>query len=132
MSIEARKQGNEVWSDRKVDLYISWILRTGVIAASVLTAIGGIIYLQSYGQELPHLHQFHRQQSLRSIGAIVDSAAHWHGEAIIQLGVLILLFTPIMRVAFACYAFLRQRDAIFTAVSGIVLSLLLFSVLARH
>jgi uncharacterized membrane protein len=46
---------------------------------------------------------------------------------IIQLGVLLLIATPVARVAFALVAFAIERDRLYVAVSATVLAVLLFS-----
>jgi uncharacterized membrane protein len=46
---------------------------------------------------------------------------------IIQLGILLLIATPVARVAFALVAFAIERDRLYVAVSLIVLAVLLFS-----
>jgi uncharacterized membrane protein len=46
---------------------------------------------------------------------------------IIQLGVLLLIATPVARVGFALVAFAIERDKLYIAVSLTVLAVLLFS-----
>jgi uncharacterized membrane protein len=52
-------------------------------------------------------------------------------RGIIQLSVLMLIATPVLRVAFAVYAFARQRDWLFTRVSLVVLGVLAFGLLEQ-
>ena len=51
------------------------------------------------------------------------------GQGLIQLGALLLIATPIARVAFSVYVFARQRDRLYIVVTLIVLILLLGSFL---
>ena len=69
---------------------------------------------------------------LRSLGGIVGDALSLRGRGIIQLGLLLLIATPVARVAFAVFAFARQRDWIYVTVSLIVLSLLIYSLVFSH
>jgi uncharacterized membrane protein len=55
-----------------------------------------------------------------------------HGRGLIQLGLLILIATPIARVAFSVVAFLYQRDWTYVVVTLIVLGLLVYSLLGGH
>jgi uncharacterized membrane protein len=64
---------------------------------------------------------------LRSVRSVVAGALALRGQWVIQLGLLVLIATPIARVAFALLAFARQRDGIYVAVSALVLAVLLFS-----
>jgi len=47
------------------------------------------------------------------------------------LGILLLIATPIMRVAFCVYSFATQKDKTYVVVSGIVLTVLLYSFFGR-
>ena len=46
---------------------------------------------------------------------------------LIQLGALLLIATPVARVAFTIYAFSRRRDVFYVVVTFVGLALLLFS-----
>jgi uncharacterized membrane protein len=52
--------------------------------------------------------------------------------AIIQLGLLILIATPVARVAFSVFAFAQERDWLYVVVTLIVLGLLLYSLSATN
>lgn len=47
----------------------------------------------------------------------------------IALGLLLLIATPVARVALAAFGFLREGDWLYTAVASFVLAVLLFSLL---
>jgi uncharacterized membrane protein len=66
---------------------------------------------------------------LRSIGGIVTSAAHLQTDAMIQLGLLLLIATPIARVALAVVGFYLDGDRLYVAVSLLVFGILMFSLL---
>jgi uncharacterized membrane protein len=46
--------------------------------------------------------------------------------ALIQVGTLLMIATPVARVVFAVYAFGRRRDGLYFGVSCAVLTLLLY------
>ena len=48
------------------------------------------------------------------------------GRGLIQLGVLLLIATPVARVVFSAWAFARQRDWTYVLVTLFVLAVLLF------
>jgi uncharacterized membrane protein len=50
-----------------------------------------------------------------------------HSRGLMQLGLLVLVATPVARVAFAVFAFARQRDHVYLTVSMIVLAVLVYS-----
>src|SRR5438132_1684126 len=109
------------WTDRQIDLIISAILRVGMLLACAITFFGAVLYLLAHGGDSPQLSVFHETPSLRTVSGIVTGALQGYGECIMQLGVLLLLMTPIARVAFAGFAFAQQRDRTYVFISLIVL-----------
>lgn len=51
------------------------------------------------------------------------------GRGIIQLGLLILIATPIARVAFSVFGFLAEKDRMYAGFTMLVLAILLYSLL---
>ena len=117
-----------VASDEEVELRVGALLQVGVLVASVLVATGGVAYLVKYGSIPPHHETFTGEpDDLKRIGGIVKAASELRGRGIIQLGLLVLLATPVARVAFSLYTFVRQRDRTYILITAFVLSLLLGS-----
>ena len=115
-------------SDAWIDEVIGDLLRVGVVLSSLIVLIGGGLYLRRHGTELPNYHMFHGEPSeLRSIWGIIKDASSFSSRGIIQLGMLLLIATPVMRVAFTVVSFIIQRDRIYVGVTLIVLSVLIFS-----
>jgi uncharacterized membrane protein len=114
--------------DERVDEIISAILRVGVSLAALLVLVGGIYYLIRHGSEIPNYRTFHGQpRQLRTIPGIIDFAAHSHSRGIIELGLLLLIATPIARVIFSVLAFAKQRDRLYVVVTSIVLGVLVYN-----
>ena len=118
------------WSDHEVENVVGNLLRAGVILAATVVAAGGVLYLVRYGGAQPNQGVFHGEPAdLRSVGGIVQDVLHFSRRGIIQLGVLLLIATPIARVVFSIVAFLVQRDAKYVVVTLIVLTGLLYSLI---
>ena len=116
-------------SEEKVQEVIGQLLRTGVFLAAGFTLIGGILYLLRYGNIQPDYHVFRGEPAdLRSISGIFKDFLSFRSRGIIQFGLLVLIATPVMRVAFSILAFILQRDVIYTFVTIIVLIALIFSI----
>ena len=116
-------------TDHELQSMIGIVLRTGVLAAALVVAVSGAFYLARHHADPPGYGHFTVASSdLRTIGGIVRSAAHLQSEAMIQFGLLLLIATPIARVALAAVGFYFERDRLYVAVSLIVLTILLFSV----
>jgi uncharacterized membrane protein len=121
------------WNDERLVRIIGSLLRAGVLLSGALVVAGGIIYLVRHGSELPHYRTFAAEPSdLRTISGIVACAFSIRGRCIIQLGLLFLIATPVVRVAFSAVAFALERDWLYVAVTSIVLAVLLFSLAGGH
>ena len=117
------------WTDQYVEELIGNLLQTGVTLASAVVLLGGSIYLVRHGLAAPQYHVFMGEPSdLRTMAGIVRDALTLRGRGIIQLGLLLLIATPIARVAFSVAAFAVQRDRLYVAITLIVLAILLYSV----
>jgi uncharacterized membrane protein len=113
-------------ADVKMEVAISQMLRAGVSVAAVVVFIGGLLYvLQAHGVA-PDYRHFHgvRDPADRIPPPLI--AHHLDSRNIIRVGILLLIATPIMRVAYCVYSFAMQRDKIYVAVSCVVLTVLLY------
>lgn len=115
-------------ADYQAEQTIGILLRTGVILAATVVLIGGIIFLVRYGGTSPNYRVFHGEPSdLTHVSGILHQLGGLHSRAIIQFGLLLLIATPVARVAFSVWAFARERDWVYVGVTLIVLGVLLFS-----
>jgi uncharacterized membrane protein len=112
-------------TDHEMDQKIAVLLRVGVILAVVVTLAGGSWHLAQTGGARPNLHVFRGEPAeLRSVGGVVRGVAEGQAASLIQLGLLLLIATPIARVAFCAYGFASQRDRTYVAITLIVLAAL--------
>ena len=126
-------RSKRAWTDQQIDDIIGNLLKTGVVISAAVVLFGGILYLARHGFELPNYRVFRGEPSeLSTIAGIMKSVLAFHARGIIQLGLLLLIATPIMRVAFTILAFALQRDKTYTMVTFIVFALLLFSFFAGN
>ncbi|MDR1896991.1 MAG: DUF1634 domain-containing protein [Prevotellaceae bacterium] len=119
-------------SPRKdVDTYIGKLLRFGVFLSCGITLTGGLIYLfQQHGavtdySPIPFGEPFGVENYLRDFSTILSGIAAFDGAAIIQLGVIALIATPILRVIFSLLIFLIEKDYLYVAITSIVLLIIL-------
>jgi uncharacterized membrane protein len=116
------------WTDEKVESMIGNLLRTGVSLAAIVVFCGGIIFLAHHGESHTNYHIFQGEpETLTRIPAILQYASQGHGRGIIQLGLLLLIATPVARVAFSMFGFAVQRDRIYVMFTLLVLIILLYS-----
>jgi uncharacterized membrane protein len=118
-------------SDFDIEQMISVLLRTGVMVAGAVVLGGGLYYLWRHGSEPINLQKFVGQPSMdRHAGEIVRSAFSGRARSIIQLGILLLIATPIARVALALAGFALERDRKYVVITAIVLAVLLYSLIS--
>lgn len=116
--------------DRRIEYSIGRLLRIGVILAAVVTLAGAVLLLAHAGSTPVSFHAFHGvEPALLTVTGILRAAVTGNSRAIVELGLLLLIATPIARVAATMVAFIWQRDATYVVVSGIVLGMLLYGLL---
>ena len=117
-------------TDQRIDEIMGMVLRTGVVLAALVVLAGGVVYLSRHQVPLTNYRVFQGEPvELRTVSGIVQEALAFRGRELIQLGLLILIATPIARVAFSFFVFLYQRDWTYVLVTVIVLGLLFYSLL---
>lgn len=114
--------------DVQVQRAVGTLLRAGVLLAALVVLAGAVLYLLRHGGEVPDYRVFRGEPwDLRGYHAIVRDALSGSGRGIVQLGLLILVATPVARVAFTAVAFAVERDRTYVLVALLVLALLLKS-----
>ncbi len=102
-----------------MEVHISRVLRIGVLIAATIIFVGLVLSFADAGSTTASRHQLTAMLHGSSQSIPVSPTSIWHGVtsgdpiAIIQLGVLALILTPMTRVAMTAGLFLAQRDRIF-------------------
>jgi uncharacterized membrane protein len=116
------------WTDDQVEQFLGSLLRTGVVVAGAVVLFGGVLYLMRYGNTIPSYRVFNGEPAdLRSLAGIVRDTLSGNSRGLIQLGILLLISTPVLRVVFSVLAFALQRDLTYVLVTMIVLCVLIYS-----
>jgi len=116
------------WSDQRMEEIIGDLLRTGVLLSAFIVSCGALIYLIRHGHSPADYRVFHGEPTdLKNVRGILRSAFKLRGRGIIQLGLLVLIATPVARVAFSVWGFAAERDRMYVAFTLIVLAILLCS-----
>jgi len=115
------------FDDTRMEIIMGRLLQVGVLLASVVVALGGAIYLKAHHGNVPDYRVFANEPiGLRDPGHFFDQVVRGEGVAVIALGVLLLIATPVARVVFAVVSFALERDWLYMAISAIVLVILVF------
>jgi uncharacterized membrane protein len=116
--------------DARMELAMGRLLQVGVLLAATVVLAGGAMYTAAHSEERPDYRVFiARPIQLRHPAALLGGIAHGDASAIIELGMLLLVATPICRVIFAVVAFAAERDRLYVAISVAVLAVLLYGML---
>ncbi|MBV9767477.1 MAG: DUF1634 domain-containing protein [Acidobacteriaceae bacterium] len=117
-------------TDKSIERMVSVLLLTGVLISGCVVLAGGVYYLLRHGGELSDFHTFRGQPSIdRIVSEIIKGAFAVRARSIIQLGILLLIATPIARVAFSLVGFALGRDRTYVVITAIVLTVLLVSLI---
>jgi uncharacterized membrane protein len=116
--------------DRRLETIIGNLLRAGTLLAAAVVSVGGVFYLFEHHQDRVSYHIFKAGGAeTRTLAGVVQSAAHLKSEGLIQLGLLLLIATPVARVVLAVIGFSLERDKLYAAISLIVLTILVLSLM---
>jgi uncharacterized membrane protein len=125
--------GGPRWTDYQIDQVIGRVLQVGVLAAAIVTVVAGLLYLRQHGTEITDYRTFRGvPATLSSLAGIVHGVAAGQRAAMVQLGLVLLILTPIARVALTLGAFLVQRDRLYVLLTTIVLAVLMYGLFWAH
>ena len=114
--------------DTDIEHVIGYLLRYGVISASLVVLAGGIVYLYRHGHQLPDYRQFLGEPAkMREPGLMWQAVLRGEGRPLISLGLLILIATPIARIAVSILGYLLEKDYLYTVLTTIVLLVILWN-----
>ncbi len=116
--------------DRRLENIIGQLLRSGVLLSAGIVTLGGILYLARFHAAPASFRSFAAGGAdIRTVQGILRSAAQFRAEGLMQVGLVLLILTPVARVVLAVVGFALERDRLYTVVSLLVLAILAFSLL---
>ena len=119
------------WSAERFESLIGRLLRIGVSLSAAVVFLGGVRFLfQYWGTTAGRLRVFSGEpDTLRHILGILNFAWQLHSRGLIQLGLLILIATPVARVAFSIIGFAGERDWLYVKITLAVFAILLYGLI---
>jgi uncharacterized membrane protein len=117
---------------RWVDRMISWVLRGGVTISLVVVIAGLIItfvHHPEYFRSRPALGALTNAGTSypSSIASVIEGVREFRGQAIVTLGLLLLIATPVVRVAVSIAVFVIEGDRLYVVITTAVLGFLILS-----
>jgi uncharacterized membrane protein len=112
---------------------ISRVLRTGVGASLLFVAVGSLLSFRGdggYGSRASDVARLIGQGGTfpRSAEWLWNGLLRLDGQALIVTGLVLLIATPVLRVAVSLASFIRERDRPFALITATVLALLALSI----
>ena len=121
------------FKDKDMQVVIGWILRAGVVLSMIIVFIGGILFVYRHGDSIPDYRVFKGvPYFIRDMSGIIQGVLTGKGQAIIQLGIILLIATPVIRVAFSAIGFIIEKDYLYTIITLIVLLIIVISMLSGN
>ncbi|MFQ4141385.1 DUF1634 domain-containing protein [Chlorogloeopsis sp. ULAP02] len=122
-----------IQNSQLLSILLSNLLKYGVLLASSVVLLGGILYLLQHGTEPVHYQFFHGEPSeFRTPTGVVTAVLSGSRRGIIQLGLLLLVATPILRVVVSLLIFIKQRNWIYVTITTLVLTALIYSLVGAY
>lgn len=115
---------------RDLEASLATLLTAGTALAAVVLCIGGAVYLSADSAKKLDFRTF-ESSAHGSVFSVFRDAFRLDGAALMQLGVVLLILTPVARVFFTLVAFLARRDWMYVVVTIIVLSVLIYGLVGN-
>ena len=113
------------------ELLISRLLRLGVVLSLTLVTAGMLMTFAHHPDYFLSAHALGRltapERGPHELTRVLADALNARGQGLVMVGLLVLMATPVLRVALSLLVFGRQRDRTFVTVTAGVLALLLLS-----
>jgi uncharacterized membrane protein len=123
--------GSSEQRDKQFEMLLGQLLRVGFLLSAAVVFAGGVLYLLQYCHQSPRYQTFHGEATdLRYAHDVLRDALGGHSRGLIQLGLLLLIATPIARVAFSVIEFAREGDRLYVTTTLIVLAVLIYGLVS--
>ncbi len=124
MKQQTARQTTMVFKNIQMTSVIGWILQGGVTLSAFFIIIGLLLLpTRPGGLSIQRLLNFPQTLDQIRQGLLI-----LRPQAIIALGLLVLIATPVVRVAASIISFALERDRKYVIITSIVLAILLFSI----
>jgi len=122
-----RRPGPAHDAEWRMEQLVGRLLQVGVLSAALLVLAGGILTLLQHGGAIADFRQFvGTPEQFRTIGGSLKAALRLDSRGLLQIGIILLIATPVARVALTLVAFAIQRDRIYVVLTTIVLLVLIY------
>jgi uncharacterized membrane protein len=121
---------SQVLETEQMDQLIGRLLQFGVLAAAIVVLTGGLALLARHGSAPAAFQTFSGEKDgFTNLGAIFRGVLAGDPRAITQFGLVLLIATPLARVALTLGSFIHQKDKLYIGITALVLGVLLYGLL---
>ncbi|MCK6476729.1 MAG: DUF1634 domain-containing protein [Phycisphaerales bacterium] len=114
--------------DRRFDMQLSRVLIWGTMAAGAVIAISAIVLVATQGRSTVRFTTFDPGLANgQSVAKVIRGVAALDPRSLLLLGVIMVIATPVLRVAFSLVTFAIERDRLYVLITAVVLAVLGYS-----
>lgn len=111
--------------EKRLRAVLSRVMLWGVALAAAILVVGLAVFLFHHAGQRPGDHKFTGEPAdLRHPVAIFRAALRGNDDCFLQIGVLLLLLNPLVRVALAAVGYAAARDRLYAGIAALVLAVL--------
>ena len=111
-------------SKKDIQQLVGNTLRVGVWLSFGITVLGLVLFLANHSSLQFEPDALPAEPVKFSLASLKDGLMQGDALALIALGVLILLITPVLRVLFALYGYWMERNRLYVIISAVVLCII--------
>lgn len=116
----------------QTEIMLGNMLKIGVIISSSITIFGGILFLLNHGTEIPNYHIFNESSfNFSSLKNLYVDVIALNSEVIMELGILLLIATPIIRILFSVFAYAFEKDYMYVCFAIFVFLVTIYGFLEK-
>lgn len=119
---------------KHIELLISWLLLGGVVVSMATVLVGLLLMFVHHPEYLQSAADLRRLTAPgaafpNTLAGVARGVLVGQGQAVVVFGLLLLVATPILRVAVSMLGFFFLRDRTYSVICAVVLVVLLISFL---
>lgn len=120
-----------MFSNQKAEWVIGWILLVGISVSALIILSGGILFLIHHGHDNIQI-LLQNTSTYKTLPEIVNALMTMKATSVMELGILMLVATQVLRVGLLAIFYIAIRDMMFTSFSLFILAMLLYSFVFPH
>lgn len=118
---------NKEFTEKELQSLIGNLLRWGVFISMAIVIAGVVLFLIQQGRSHMDFSVFDNSKAF-DLKLFFAALSSFESEAIITLGIVLLILTPVLRIVFSIIGFALEKDNMYVLISSIVLLIIIASI----